>query len=202
MSDVEREPEHNPASPAERKAFLDALAQVHRFTVCVSTSIPARVWGFAETQARRIVIPPDAFDSDLGLAGALHEAGHVLEGLCPRMAPHYRDPAMRDWHACIECERLAWVRAWRLAPEFTRPMFDELRRCLATYRRRTRAYPAATAAARTLASDGHYYGEKQAQLDHALRMERHAEMQRWDLEPHDTPEQRRRRAMQKDIEGI
>lgn len=178
-----------PRNAREWRTVLTRLAAAHQIRICESCTIPGGVWGYARIAQREIVVPPFWESTPDGRGGVLHEIGHVLEGPCPRVSPHYPDPHQQRWLNCIACENAAWRRAMQMAPAFDRAMFEDLKRALGTYRRRTPAPAAALTAARQLSSDTTYARFHQ----HAIRMEQYREMQAIVNEPRVRPRWERQR---------
>lgn len=144
----------SPATEAEGwRQFGGVLARRHRLMVVESARlVRLGVGGLAHQGLRRITVPPHWWETPIGRATFVHEAGHIVSGACPEREPHRPNPTVREWHACLECERSAWEAALRLAP-FTRAMFDDLKAALGSYRRNTPAAPTVLEASRRLASD-------------------------------------------------
>jgi len=112
------------------RQFVDVLAQRHRFTVHVTRQHGDR----ASANCRRREIHIGPLIGLLDFITALHEVGHVIEGVCPEREPH-RHESVDGFSNCQECERLAWERGLALCPvPFTRDMHARMAYCLRTYR--------------------------------------------------------------------
>jgi hypothetical protein len=84
----------------------------------------------AWVRRRSISVPPPVNAAMFAIC--LHELAHCLIPGCPGTPPH-RGQILDRSHACLECERGAWMKAQELVP-FTREMHDRMRRALTTYR--------------------------------------------------------------------
>lgn len=155
---------------AGRKKVGESIARQHNTTIRGSLSIPPGISAYAEVRTRTIVVPPDWYDSDAGLAEFLHEQGHVICGECPRTEPHRQNPAVRAWAHCLACERHAWAMALQIVPVFTPAMFTRLQQGLAAYRGSTPAPAAAVVAADRLMSTLTYDDHLQARVMRETRL--------------------------------
>jgi hypothetical protein len=176
---AERERRHTAVSP-ELEARLVArvergdLAAMHMLVMLLARkhriTIEVRETGgnaSAKIAARRIIVPP--LRSERDFAAYVHEMGHVESEPC-RGGLHQRDLTARESWCCIRCEELAWRWALNCVP-FSRPMFQRLQECLASYRFGTPAPAAANQAADRLRGTVTFADAKQQRLQQRLRLE-------------------------------
>jgi len=118
---------------AAYREWIKPFARLHNIDIILHAkddeagSLP----NWANWRQRQIVVRP--IIDDQRFAVALHEAGHILTDDCPRVAPHYVDPEVRDWHHCLKCELDAWQVAMRVAPVWTAGMHARMRSGLSSY---------------------------------------------------------------------
>jgi hypothetical protein len=140
--------------------LLDEWARVHRITVTYDATLPRWVGGWASWKSRQIALPGPV-RSEVDLAVAAHEIGHVLAGACSRQRPHYRDPAEPRWWNCVQCELEATQTAMRIgAAVWTKAMHRKLASSLRSYRLSTPTWPAQVHALETVASDLEFFRVK------------------------------------------
>jgi len=114
----------------------------------------AAAW--AEIKRGRIVAP--CLDSEVEIAIAFHEIGHLLAEPCSG-GDHYRDPAQKDWWCCLRCEICAWSFAVPLcAPlPWSQTMHARLTQSLRHYKSSTPGHQEAVRLLDRLASPLRYY---------------------------------------------
>jgi hypothetical protein len=162
---------------ADYRAHVDRVLERHKIRAVWKRleDMPPGASAYADWRTRTITCPP-VCDAE-SFAVALHECGHLIAGVC-RGEGHYRDPAVRAWHHCLACERLAWSHAIRLSRPipWSRVMQARLRRSLEIYRRQTPAWPRVKAEAARLTLERSRLEEMQARLTRLTTM---AERQQW-----------------------
>jgi hypothetical protein len=150
--------------------LVAVLCRRHHITIETRDTMPPGVAAFSVWRSRTIVIPPISTAS--AFAVALHEIAHVLAGACPLTEPHRRNPAVTNWHHCLECERQAWEGARRLV-WFLPVMFKRLQQSLNVYRRTTPASPAVRmAAAHAVDFTAAYAIPMQRRVENELKQQR------------------------------
>ena len=114
------------------KRLVDQIAQRERITIYWLSDDHRQQSASASPAGRYVRLHPIRTMADC--ACALHEIGHVVNGVCPGTGRHLRDVRVTTSFACLECERRSWEIGLQLFP-FSAPMYQELSRTLRTYAR-------------------------------------------------------------------